>query len=523
MKPKEESNSGGTSARRRLGKQQISGQDVVDEAESAPLIAQTPEDLIMEETAEKERLRKLNMRLACNIAIPVFYFMLGFNLKLPFVASRQYLRRVLKASPANQAMVLDVIAQIPWQLKLFYAFASDSFPINGQRRKPMMIFGIIIFTISWVLLGLLRPAPSIGWTSVLLFLGCFGMIMTDVMADCLVVEKVALEKGDEIGKLQTQVWFLRFAGSFVGMAAGGILLQFVKMTEQNIFFLQGLTQVLLVLPLVLMLEDPPVQVQSVAKQLSDIWVTIKDRRVSYLIFFMFVVGCTPNAGSAFTNFILGPLKFSDFSYMVLNLVGIMCSAIGIWLYRLYFRGSNLRVFVFVIIFLGAALQLLPLILVSRINLKWGISDFWFAIGDELIVELVGIMIVMPMLIVCAKVSPENVEGSVYSFLTMSSNISFAIGNSFSALITAKLGISVTEFKNLWLLICLASASSLLPLFFVWLLPSKIESTVRIRISEGLDEKYKSTRVGLFSILLIFGGLVYSVVASIAKVANPKNE
>ena len=209
--------------------------------------------------------------------------------------------------------------------------------------------------------------------------------------------------------------------------------------------------------------------------------------------------------------------------MVLNLVGIMCSAIGIWLYRLYFRGSNLRVFVFVIIFLGAALQLLPLILVSRINLKWGISDFWFAIGDELIVELVGIMIVMPMLIVCAKVSPENVEGSVYSFLTMSSNISFAIGNSFSALITAKLGISVTEFKNLWLLICLASASSLLPLFFVWLLPSKIESTARIRISEGLDEKYKSTRVGLFSILLIFGGLVYSVVASIAKVANPKNE
>ena len=102
MKSKEESNSGGTSARRRLGKQQVSGQD--DEEESAPLIAQTPEDLIMEETAEKERLRKLNMRLACNIAIPVFYFMLGFNLKLPFVASRQYLRRVLKASPANQAM-----------------------------------------------------------------------------------------------------------------------------------------------------------------------------------------------------------------------------------------------------------------------------------------------------------------------------------------------------------------------------------------------------------------------------------
>ena len=80
-----------------------------------------------------------------NIALPVFYFMLGFNLKLPFVAQRQYLRRVLKASPANQALVLNIIAQIPWQLKLFYAFLSDTVPIGGRRRKPYMIIGVILF------------------------------------------------------------------------------------------------------------------------------------------------------------------------------------------------------------------------------------------------------------------------------------------------------------------------------------------------------------------------------------------
>ena len=78
---------------------------------------------------EKERLRRLDVWRLENVALPVFYFMLGFNLKLPFVAQRQYLRRILKASPANQALVLSVIAQIPWQLKLFYAFLSDSVPI----------------------------------------------------------------------------------------------------------------------------------------------------------------------------------------------------------------------------------------------------------------------------------------------------------------------------------------------------------------------------------------------------------
>ena len=34
---------------------------------------------------EKERLRRLDVWRLENVALPVFYFMLGFNLKLPFV------------------------------------------------------------------------------------------------------------------------------------------------------------------------------------------------------------------------------------------------------------------------------------------------------------------------------------------------------------------------------------------------------------------------------------------------------
>ena len=35
-----------------------------------------------------------------------------------------------------------------------------------------------------------------------MFLATFGLLMSDVMADALVVEKVALEKGQEIGTTQ---------------------------------------------------------------------------------------------------------------------------------------------------------------------------------------------------------------------------------------------------------------------------------------------------------------------------------
>ena len=63
-----------------------------------------------------------------------------------------------------------------------------------------------------------------------MFLATFGLLMSDVMADALVVEKVALEltwegNKSEVGQTQTTVWGLRFLGSFVGMLTGGLLLE----------------------------------------------------------------------------------------------------------------------------------------------------------------------------------------------------------------------------------------------------------------------------------------------------------
>ena len=63
-------------------------------------------------------------------------------------------------------------------------------------------------TVAWVLLGVLHPSPNTSLTCVLMFLATFGLLMSDVMADALVVEKVALEKGQEIGTTQVNSFLL---------------------------------------------------------------------------------------------------------------------------------------------------------------------------------------------------------------------------------------------------------------------------------------------------------------------------
>ena len=102
---------------------------------------------------------------------------------------------------------------------------------------------------------------------------------------------------------------------------------------------------------------------------------------------------------------------------------------------------------------------------------------------------------------------------------MSSNISMAIGESFSALLTAGLGISVTNFRNLWLLIVISAITSIIPGYFVQLLPNTIEKTKRIKIMPGEELEYKSFWAGIMALILIGGGLFWSIVLSIAKIAS----
>ena len=74
----------GSEVRRRGG-----GADEDEDAEPEELDRLIKNNHEEDADEEAERRRKLNMGRIENIALPVFYFMLGFNLKLPFVAQRQ--------------------------------------------------------------------------------------------------------------------------------------------------------------------------------------------------------------------------------------------------------------------------------------------------------------------------------------------------------------------------------------------------------------------------------------------------
>ena len=70
---------------------------------------------------------------------------------------------------------------------------------------------------------------------------------------------------------------------------------------------------------------------------------------------------------------------------------------------------------------------------------------------------------LPILILCCRICPKNIEGTMYALLMATINLGSMISNYFGAFFMWVLGINEVQFGNLWLLVIIANLSMILPL------------------------------------------------------------
>ena len=80
-------------------------------------------------------------------AIALVYFVQGI-LDISVLAESFYYKDTLKLGPAELSMISS-IALLPWVMKPFYGFISDSFPLFGYRRRSYLILSGLLSSASW--------------------------------------------------------------------------------------------------------------------------------------------------------------------------------------------------------------------------------------------------------------------------------------------------------------------------------------------------------------------------------------
>jgi folate/biopterin transporter len=411
----------------------------------------------------------------------LFYFLLGVQLTLPDLSVSLWMIRV--GVDVAKMTALNATIAVPWCLKPLYGLIADSHLLCGRSRRSYIIAGNLVAAAGWLSLALLPKdhphALSIGMG--LLVLTSLATCFVDVMYDALLVVAVRRESARDHGKTQSDCWAARAAGALLAALVSGFTLGIVRETRDMFLIQAALTALTAVLGRCLIEERPQRAAQNSGcfSGCCSVW---RERACTVIgawratpalwrsALFVFAFAATPSSYGALFYYLVVELRFSAGTLGVLDFAKHAAMLMGTLLYRKCCRRARFRQFFVVVVLFSALLSCTPVLLVTHANTAWNIPDVAFATGDDVALSIVGQIAQMPLLVLAAKLCPAGVEATLYASFVSIMNFSSVVSGWTGALFMAWWGVSRDNFDNLEPLILSCAATSLLPLFFIWLLP-----------------------------------------------------
>ena len=418
-------------------------------------------------------------------AIMTVYFVQGI-LGLARLAVSFFLKDDLALSPAQVAALMG-ISSLPWIIKPLFGFISDGLPLFGYRRRPYLIISGILGTASWLALGTIVNSAWAATTAILLT--SLSVAISDVIVDSLVVERAREESLEKAGSLQSLSWGFSALGGLITAYLSGLLLQ--HFSNQVVFAITATFPLIVSGIAWLIVEEKTsnrVNVAGVKEQVGLLWQAITQKYIWLPALFIFLWQATPGGESAIFFFVTNELGFEPEFLGRVRLVTSVAALAGIWLYQRFLKKVPFRVIFGWSIVISSVLGMTTLLLVTHANRSLGIDDHWFSLGDSLILTVMGQIAYMPVLVLSARLCPAGVEATLFALLMSVLNLAGLLSHELGALLTKLLGVTETDFTNLWLLVIIVNLSSLLPLPFLGWLPSgDPQEENEELIMQGLEE------------------------------------
>ncbi|KAJ4726099.1 Folate-biopterin transporter like [Melia azedarach] len=154
---------------------------------------------------------------------------------------------------------------------------------------------------------------------------------------------------------------------------------------------------------------------------------------------------------------------------VVGYVGLM---LGTYTYNSYLKKMKLRRILMWTQVGLSILSFLDIVLVSRMNLNFGISDKIMVLYGSALSDAVNQFKFMPFLILSGQLCPPGVEGTLFALFMSINNFGATVGSFVGAGLASVLNISSGSFDNLLLGISIQILCSCIPLAFLFLIPKE---------------------------------------------------
>uniref|UniRef100_A0A803LYC3 Uncharacterized protein n=1 Tax=Chenopodium quinoa TaxID=63459 RepID=A0A803LYC3_CHEQI len=116
------------------------------------------------------------------------------------------------------------------------------------------------------------------------------------------------------------------------------------------------------------------------------------------------------------------------------------------------------------------LILIDMVLVSRANIAYRISDKMLVLWGTAVADAINQFKLMPFLILSGQLCPPGIEGTLFALFMSIKNFGSTVGSFVGAWLASILNISSGSFDNLHLGIVIQFFCSFIPLAFLFLIP-----------------------------------------------------
>lgn len=407
------------------------------------------------------------------VLVCVVYAVQGFN-SFSALAINYFFKDNLKLEPA-ESQTLMTLMMFPWGVKPVYGIISDSLPFFGYHRKSYMILFSSLGALACLALsipdGISTPLGAV----CVLLVNSLSAAVIDVVIDARVVEMSRLDPKHGANDLQSISWMSMSLGGVFGSFLSGPATH--QLGVRGVFFFAAAGPCVILCFSVMMHEAKATASRrnfgtSAKRQLRQLKGAITTPVIWKCALWVFLSGAvSPGYSQIFFYFSTDVLQFSPEFLGTVSAFGFAFLLLGTLVYNAFFKDVSFRR-IFLLAQLSLALvSMLDVILVTRTNLDMGIPDKAFVLGDAVIADVISRLKTMPVLVLCAKLCPKGVEGTLFALLMSISNFSYSVSEFWGAIICHALGISKGSFDNLWLAIVIRSTLKVTPIFFLFLIPA----------------------------------------------------
>ncbi|GJP41339.1 hypothetical protein CLOM_g999 [Closterium sp. NIES-68] len=425
----------------------------------------------------------------------------GYASSLTDLSLSYYWKDVQHLQPAAAQFYMSFVG-IPWDVKPLYGMITDTFPILGFQRWPYIALSGIIGTVAWWALGGL-PALVPALATCLLVTQSLFCAVPDVVVDGMLAQEIR-QKPTYAADLQSLPSACLALASLLTYTVSGSLIK--ALGPCGTFFLISLSPLSL---LVVALSLPEARLPEGrrtgnVRKLGRTWRrfvgTIRHRKIARAALFLFIVqgGVIPDISSGMFFWLTDPQHGPGFSEVFMGVVGAVGQVgmlLGVAAYNLWLRRFTYRSILFCTQFLLFATCCLDLLLVTRTNLRLGIPDHAFLIGDQAFSVAMARLQIMPILVLAARMCPSGIEATLFAFYMATTNFGRTCSEWWGAALLHGVGVRRESYENLWVAVVVRMGARLLPLLALGLLPeggpeSEVVEQLELDGSEGEEEEEK---------------------------------